>query len=295
VPELPDLAAYVQAIRREVVAHSIRALRIKSPFVLRSLDLEREACIDQPVLDVQRLGKQIVLVLPRERYLIFHLMIAGRFFWSVPATDATKKHDLLAVRFDRGALLLREVATKKRASLHIVCGQNKLAAFDRGGLELLECSFASFSKRLRASNQTLKRWLTDPGQVSGVGNAYSDEILCAAGLSPFLRTGQLDGEQQQRLFDACRATLSLWVERLLAQSGDRFPDKVTPFREGMLVHGRYRQPCGRCGAPVQRIVYSEREFHYCPRCQTEGRVLADRSLSRLLKGEWPPRFDEDDA
>ena len=287
MPELPDIAVYVAALQQRVCQQYIRSVRIKSPFVLRSVDEDIANCIASPVLDVFRLGKQIVWKLPESKFIVFHLMISGRLHWRESGVVAQRKNDLLSFGFDKGTLLFTEVASKKRASLHFVNGPDALRKFDRGGLDPLECTFEEFTAVLDRENTTLKRALTDPRRFDGIGNAYSDEILAHAGLSPFLRTGQLEPEQRRRLHASCRDTLRHWLDRLLLENREAFPEKVTPFREGMLVHGRFGKPCGKCQTKVQRVVYSEREFNYCPQCQTDGRILADRSLSRLLKDEWP--------
>jgi formamidopyrimidine-DNA glycosylase len=293
MPELPDISAYVAALDRLISHQYIRSVSLCSPFVLRSVDVPLELSVGQPIRGVLRLGKQIILELPDELYLVFHLMIAGRLHWDVQSTRRAQKNELLRFAFDQGTLRFTEASTTKRASLHVVRGATALASFDRGGVEPLECRLEDFERALAAENAVIKRALTNPARFSGIGNAYSDEILVRAQLSPFLRTRQLSAEQRRRLFEATRETLRYWLDRSLAESRESFPKHVTAFRPGMLVHGRYKQPCGQCGTTVQRVVYREREFNYCPRCQTEGRILADRSLSRLLKDEWPKRIDDE--
>jgi formamidopyrimidine-DNA glycosylase len=238
------------------------------------------------------MGKRIVFVLEGELFLVFHLMIAGRFRWRAPGTKPSGKLGLAALEFPSGVLLLTEAGTKRRASIHLVSGADSLAQFDRGGLEVLESDLASFSDRLISENHTLKRALTDPRLFSGIGNAYSDEILHRARLSPMTLTRRLKEEEIARLYDATRFTLEDWIERLRRDAGDRFPEKVTAFREDMAVHGRYKLPCPDCGTPVQRIRYADNETNYCARCQTGGRLLADRAMSRLLKEDWPRSIDE---
>jgi formamidopyrimidine-DNA glycosylase len=241
---------------------------------------------------LERMGKRVVFVLEDGLYLVVHLMIAGRFRWKPPGAPVPGKVGLLAVDFEHGTLVLTEAGSKRRASLHIVSGEEALRALDPGGLEVLDAGEEAFSAALRQENHTLKRAMTDPHVLSGIGNAYSDEILHAARLSPFKQTQSLTGEEMTRLFDATRATLLDWTQRLQHEAGGEFPEKVTAFRPGMAVHGRYGQPCPACGAPVQRIVYAANEANYCATCQTGGRLLADRSLSRLLRDDWPRTLEE---
>jgi formamidopyrimidine-DNA glycosylase len=260
--------------------------------VLRSVDPPLTAAHGAAVHGLRRLGKRIVIALEGELFLVIHLMIAGRLRWGPPGAKAPGRIGLAAFDFDEGTLLLTEAGTKRRASLHVVRGSAGLADFERGGLEPLEASPAEFAARLRLESHTLKRALTDPRLFSGIGNAYSDEILHRARLSPLRLTGRLSEEETARLHAAVQAVLQEWTERLRAETGQAFPEKVTAFREGMAVHGRYRQPCPACGSPVQRIAYAENECNYCATCQTGGRLLADRSLSRLLKDDWPRSIDE---
>jgi formamidopyrimidine-DNA glycosylase len=244
------------------------------------------------VVDLHRLGKRIVIEAEGEVFLVIHLMIAGRFRWKEPGAKIPGKVGLFALDFEHGSLILTEAGTKRQASLHVVRGRAALAQHDRGGLEVLDADAAAFESALRRENHTLKRALTDPHLFSGIGNAYSDEILHAARLSPFKQTGSLTADEVRRLFDATRLTLTQWITRLRNEAGDAFPEKVTAFHEGMAVHGRYRQPCPDCGSPVQRVVYASNEANYCATCQTGGRLLADRSLSRLLREDWPRTLEE---
>ncbi len=292
MPELPDVTVYVERLALLVVGQPIDKVRIASPFVLRSYDPPIESVEGQRVVGVRRIGKRIVLALEDELFLVVHLMIAGRFRWKDRGAAIPKKLGLFALDFPNGTLLMTEAGTKKRASLHAVRGAEALSEFDRGGVEPMETDLGGFREALLRENHTLKRALTDPRLLSGIGNAYSDEILHRAGLSPVQRTAQLGDEEIERLFSACREVLTEWTERLRAEAGDGLPEKVTAFREGMAVHGRYRKPCPVCGTLVQRIRYADNETNYCPRCQTGGRVLADRALSRLLKGDWPRRIEE---
>jgi formamidopyrimidine-DNA glycosylase len=267
-------------------------VRLGSPFVLRSVDPPLAAAAGREVRGVERLGKRVVLALAGDLFLVIHLMIAGRLRWGPPRAALPKRLGLCAFDFPPGTLILTEASTKKRASLHLVRGAAGLAAFDRGGLEVLAADLAAFRAALGRERHTVKRALTDPRLFSGIGNAYSDEILHAARLSPVRLTTNLSDDESARLFEATRATLVAWTERLRAEVGDGFPEKVTAFRPGMAVHGRYGEPCPRCGARVQRIRYADNETNYCARCQTEGKLLADRSLSRLLKEDWPMNLDE---
>jgi formamidopyrimidine-DNA glycosylase len=292
VPELPDVDLYVHALRPRIVGRTIRTVRLSTPFLLRSVDPPLPAAEGRRVLGVSRLGKRIVIELEGELFLVIHLMIAGRFRWKAPGTKVPGKVGLLAVDFDEGTLILTEAGTKRRASLHVVQGRDALAQHDPGGIEVLDCSLDTFAEALRRENHTLKRALTDPHVFSGIGNAYSDEILHAARLSPFKQTQAIDHEEVARLFEAVRSTLTGWAARLRDETGDGFPEKVTAFREGMAVHGRYGQPCPVCGSPVQRVVYADNEANYCATCQTGGRLLADRSLSRLLRDDWPRTLEE---
>jgi formamidopyrimidine-DNA glycosylase len=267
-------------------------VRLASPFLLRSIEPPLSAIEGRTILGLQRLGKRIVIEAEGELFLVFHLMIAGRFRWKPPGTRIPGKVGLFALDFDHGTLMLTEAGTKRQASLHVVQGRTGLAKHDPGGLEVLEAELPAFQRVLHQDNHTLKRALTDPHLFSGIGNAYSDEILHAARLSPFKQTASLTDAEIRRVYDAARLTLSLWTSRLQDEAGDDFPEKVTAFREGMAVHGRYRQPCPDCGSPVQRVVYAANEANYCANCQTGGRLLADRSLSRLLRDDWPRTLEE---
>ena len=285
MPELPDLAAYLDGLDRRIVGKKLLALRIASPFLLRTAVPPIAAIEGRKVAGLRRLGKRIVFAFEGELFLVLHLMIAGRLRW-----PAKKGRNTLAIfEFEDGTLSLTEAGTKRRASLHLVQGEAALAAMDPGGMEVLSSSFEEFRERSLVENHTLKRALTDPRLFAGIGNAYSDEILHRAQLSPIALTKDLSEQEVRRLHAATIAVLNDWSARL---KSDRFPEKVTAFREGMAVHGRYRQPCPVCGSPVQRIVYAENETNYCARCQTGGKILADRALSRLLKKSWPRNIDE---
>jgi len=292
VPELPDIQLYLHALSPRVVGHTIENVRLVSPFLLRSIDPPLDSIRGRRVVALRRMGKRIVFAMEGDTFLVLHLMIAGRFRWKPPRAPIPGKVGLLALDFAHGTLVLTEAGTKRRASLHVVQGKEALSQHDPGGLEVLEADFATFDEALRRDNHTLKRALTDPHLFSGIGNAYSDEILHAARLSPFKQTAGLTAEESRRLYDATRATLTTWMQRLQEETGDDFPEKVTAFREGMAVHGRYGKPCPVCGSPVQRIVYADNEANYCVTCQTGGRLLADRSLSRLLREDWPRTLDE---
>ena len=292
MPELPDVDLYVHALRARIVGQTIRAVRLSTPFLLRSVEPPLATAAGRRVVGVSRLGKRIVVETEGELFLVVHLMIAGRFRWKPPGTKVPGKVGLLAVDFDTGTLILTEAGSKRRASLHVVQGRDALAQHDPGGLELLDAGIDAFAEALRRENHTLKRALTDPHVFSGIGNAYSDEILHAARMSPFKQTQGISDDDVARLFDAARSTLSGWSARLREETGEGFPEKVTAFREGMAVHGRYRQPCPVCGSPVQRVVYAANEANYCATCQTGGRLLADRSLSRLLRDDWPRTLQE---
>ena len=292
MPELPDITVYLDALAPRVVGHALERAVVLSPFVLRSVDPPPAACDGRRVVGLRRLGKRIVLALEDGLFLVIHLMIAGRLQWKEGAFKPARRRTLATFAFDSGTLVLTEAGTRRRASLHLVRGEPALAAFDRGGLEVLDADAGAFAARLRSESHTLKRALADPRLFSGIGNAYSDEILHRARLSPLLLTGRITDEQAARLFDATGATLREWIERLRREAGDAFPEQVTAFREGMAVHGRYRLPCPDCGEPVQRIRYADNETDYCARCQTGGRLLADRGLSRLLKDDWPRSLDE---
>jgi len=295
VPELPDIVTYIEALRPRIVGERLERIRIKSPLLLRSTDPPLAAVEGRTVRDLRRLGKRIVWDLGDEYFAVIHLMIAGRLKWRPTGAKIPGKLGLAAFEFPTGTLLFTEASKKQRASLHLVHGAAALAAHDPGGLDVLTADLAAFTAALTAESHTLKRALTDPRTFDGIGNAYSDEILHAARLSPFLLTGRITAEETARLYDAARRTLTAWIARLAAEVGDGFPEKVTAFKEGMAVHGRYKQPCPVCGSPVQRIRYADNEANYCATCQTGGRVLADRALSRLLKEDWPRSLDEWEA
>jgi formamidopyrimidine-DNA glycosylase len=292
VPELPDLVIYLEALEGRIVGRTLQRVRLLSPFVLRTAVPPIASAEGRRVVGIRRIGKRIVLALEGELFLVLHLMVAGRLRWLSAGEKPPGRITLAILEFGNGALAFTEAGTKRRASLHFVQGEAALAAFDAGGLEVLDADLAAFARRLKSENHTLKRALTDPRLFSGIGNAYSDEILHWAKLSPVAMTSALSEDQVARLFDATRATLAEWTDRVRREAGERFPEKVTAFREGMAVHGRYGKPCPVCGAPVQRIVYAENETNYCARCQTGGRVLADRALSRLLHKSWPRNIDE---
>ena len=292
LPELPDIVLYLEHLAPRVLNQTLERVLVRSPFVLRSVDPPISEAAGKRVLGLRRMGKRIVFALEDELFLVIHLMIAGRFRWYPPGRKPAGKLVLAVFEFPDGLLFLTEAGTKRRASIHLVAGEAALAQFERGGLEVLESDEASFSARLRSENHTLKRALTDPRLFSGIGNAYSDEILHRARLSPLALTGKLTEDEVERLYQATRATLEDWIVRLREEEKGRFPEKVTAFREGMAVHGRYKLPCPDCGTPVQRIRYADNETNYCARCQTGGRLLADRAMSRLLKEDWPRSIDE---
>jgi len=292
MPELPDILLYLHALRPRVVGRRVVKARLASPFLLRSIDPPLASIEGRVIVDLHRLGKRVVFEAERDLFLVFHLMIAGRFRWKDPGAKIPGKLGQLAIDFEHGTLLLTEAGTKRQASLHLVQGREALTRHDPGGLEVMDASLSAFGEALRQENHTLKRALTDPHLLSGIGNAYSDEILHAARLSPFKQTSGLTDGEISRLYDAMRSTLSTWISRLQAEAGDDFPEKVTAFRSQMSVHGRFGQPCPDCGSPVQRVVYAANEANYCPTCQTGGRLLADRSLSRLLREDWPRTLEE---
>jgi formamidopyrimidine-DNA glycosylase len=291
MPELPDVTLYCEHIARHVLGHALQRVRIQSPFVLRTAVPGIATIEGRRVITVRRLGKRIVMSLEGDLHIVIHLMIAGRLHW-LPVGKKVGRGPLAVFEFPEGSLTLTEAGTKRRASIHFLEGKGALSGIDPGGLELDAADLNAFATRLKQENHTLKRALTDPHLFSGIGNAYSDEILHRARLSPIALTQTLKPEEVQRLFEAARAVLSGWTERLRAEAADSFPERVTAFREGFAVHGRFGKPCPVCGTPVQRIVYAENETNYCPRCQTDGRLLADRSLSRLLKKSWPRSIDE---
>lgn len=294
MPELPDIEAYLAALRPRLVGQTIQRVRIRSPFLVRTFDPPVERVAGRKVAGLQRLGKRIVFELEGDLFLVLHLMIAGRLRWSDKPGGAVSGIAQAGFDLANGTLLLTEAGTKKRASLHVVAGEAGLRQHDPGGLDPLSVALYGFTAAIRGGNRTLKRALTDPHTFSGIGNAYSDEILHAAQLSPIMLTGKLDDHQVARLHDATRTTLRTWTDRLLMEFADRFPGPgdITAFRPDFAVHGKFGQPCPICGAAVQRIRYADNETNYCPRCQTGGRILADRSLSRLLKDDWPRSIDE---
>jgi formamidopyrimidine-DNA glycosylase len=301
MPELPDIVVYLEALERRILYKKLERVRLSSPFLLRTVTPPIEELEGKTVRSLRRIGKRIAIGLEQEYWLVLHLMIAGRLHWRelglvAPGTRVKKpgalSREAAAFDFESGSLRLSEAGSRKRASIHVVAGAERLKEFDPGGLEMLESSLEQFAARLTSENHTLKRALTDPHLMSGIGNAYSDEILHAARLSPAALTSRLNGEEIARLYVATRTTLRDWTDRLREQAQGGFPEKVTAFRGGMAVHGRYGQPCPRCGAKVQHIRYAENETNYCARCQTGGRLLADRSLSRLLKHDWPRTLEE---
>jgi formamidopyrimidine-DNA glycosylase len=291
VPELPDITIYIESLRSRIVGQTLARIDLKNPFLLRTAEPPLQSCEGRKVLALRRLGKRVAIQFEGDLWLVLHLMIAGRLHWYAENHRGKIRPPLLQMEFTNGTLTLTEAGTKRRASLHIVGSEAGLKEHDRGGLEVLSSDLATFVTRMSERNHTLKRALTDPTILSGIGNAYSDEILHRAKLSPLLQTKQLDDERWQRLFDAVRSTLNEWTERLRTQAAQEFPEGVTAFREGMAVHGRYNKPCPVCGTAIQRIRYAENETNYCPRCQTDGKLLADRSLSRLLKDDWPKTID----
>jgi len=295
VPELPDVAIYLEALERRILGARLERVRLLTPFLLRSVDPPLSAVAGTTVTGLRRLGKRLVIALDPDLFLVIHLMIAGRLHWKPAGAKPPGRIGLAAFDFSTGTLVMTEAGTKKRASLDVVRGEATLGAHDPGGIQVLDADLAAFRAALTAENHTLKRVLTDPRVFSGIGNAYSDEILHRARLSPVKLSQALDDAEVQRLHEATRAVLIEWIDRLRREAGDDFPEGVTAFRPDMAVHGRYGQPCPDCGAPVQRIVYAENETNYCARCQTGGRMLADRSLSRLLHDDWPRTLDEWEA
>ena len=292
MPEYPDVSVYVTCLAERVVGRPLERLRLASPFVLRTFDPPPRELEGRTVLGVRRLGKRIVLALEGDLFAVIHLMIAGRLHWKDPGAKIPGKVGLFAFDFPNGTLTLTEAGTKKRASLHLVRGEGALGAIDRGGIEVMDVTRDAFAEALRRENHTIKRSLTDPRILSAIGNAYSDEILHAAKLSPVRLTQQMKDEEIDRLYAATRTTLEAWTARLRAEAETGFPEKVTAFRPEMAVHGKYGKPCPVCGVPVQRIVHAENETNYCPGCQTGGKLLADRALSRLLKSDWPRTLEE---
>jgi formamidopyrimidine-DNA glycosylase len=295
MPELPDIAAYISALEARVVGQPIERVRLASAFLLRTVQPPLASVEGRTVRELRRIGKRIAIGVEGDFWLVLHLMIAGRLHWRPLATKLSGRQHLASFDFPNGSLVLTEAGTKRRASLHVLIGEEGLRSVDPGGIEIFASDFTSFRAALTAENRTLKRALTDPRLLSGIGNAYSDEILHAAQLSPITLTHKLEPREWEKLFAATRQTLGLWIDRLRAEAGAGFPEKVTAFRKGMAVHGRYGEPCPRCGEKVQRIRYADNETNYCVRCQTGGKVLADRSLSRLLRSDWPRTLDELEA
>jgi len=295
VPELPDIAAYITALEARVLGHPLERVRMGSPFLLRTVQPPVAEAEGKQVRELRRVGKRIAIGVENDLWLVLHLMIAGRLHWRPPGAKLAGRRSLAAFDFPDGSLVLTEAGTKHRASLHIVAGQAGLESLDAGGIDVFNSDLDAFRTVLTSENRTLKRALTDPRLLSGIGNAYSDEILHAAQLSPIALTQKLEPEEWERLFAATRSTLDFWVQRLVGEAKAEFPEKVTAFRQGMAVHGRYAKPCPRCGDKVLRIRYADKETNYCARCQTGGKVLADRSLSRLLGKDWPRTLEELEA
>jgi formamidopyrimidine-DNA glycosylase len=292
MPELPDITVYIEALRERILGAKLESTRITHPFLLRTFDPPLSSLYGRRVVDLRRVGKRVAIGFEGDQWLMLHLMIAGRLHWFPPGATKTGRAALAYFVFDTGTLTLTEAGSKRRASLWVFGSGKQLSEQDPGGLEILEAPYEAFRSRLLAENHTLKRSLTDPQTFSGIGNAYSDEILHRARLSPITLTQKLDEPAVRRLYDAIREVLPEWIERLRADAGKEFPEQVTAFRPEMAVHGRFGKPCPTCGAPVQRIRYADNETNYCPKCQTGGRILADRSLSRLLKDDWPRTIDE---
>ena len=295
MPELPDVAAYIEALQPRVMGETLERVRLGNPFLLRTIEPPLSSVEGRRVAALRRIGKRIAIGVEGDIWLVLHLMIAGRLHWRPAKTRLAGRQNLAAFDFANGTLTLTEAGTQRRAALHVVRGDEGLLSLDAGGIDVFDADFAKFSQALIAENHTLKRALTDPRTFSGIGNAYSDEILHAARLSPIAQTQKLSVEEKRRLYTATRDTLRQWIERLSAEARLRFPEKVTAFREEMAVHGRYGKPCPRCGAEVQRIRYAGNETNYCAKCQTGGRVLADRGLSRLLGSDWPRTLEELEA
>ena len=295
MPELPDITIYLEALAPRIVGQPLERARIVSPSLLRTVAPPLSAAEGRKVVRLRRLGKRIVWEMEGNIFLVFHLMIAGRFKWRPEGTKSPAKVGLASFDFPTGTLLLTEASSKKRASLYVVAGESALKQHDPGGLDVLNSDVSTFGERLQSQSHTLKRALTDPHLFDGIGNWLSDEILHAAKLSPFLLTGKLSDAEIGRLHAATQQTVRLWIDKVRVEAGDKFPEKVSAFKEGMAVHGRYKQPCPVCGSPVQRIRYADNEANYCATCQTGGRVLADRSLSRLLKADWPRSLEEWEA
>ncbi len=287
MPELPDVTVYIEALEKRILGRRLDAVRIASPFLLRTVDPPLESAPGKTVTELRRLGKRICIGLEDDVWLVVHLMIGGRFHWRALGARVSKPRGLAAFDFPNGTLLLTEEGSRKRASLHLAAGEEGLRALDPGGLEVLDTDLERFATVLTESNHTLKRALSDPRSFSGIGNAYSDEILFEAQLSPLALTQKLSRDEIERLYIATKVTLHRWIERLRDEAGDNFPEKVTAFRGGMAAHGRYKLPCPRCESQIQRIRYASNETNYCPKCQTNGKLLADRALSRLLREDWP--------
>jgi formamidopyrimidine-DNA glycosylase len=295
MPELPDIAAYITALEPRIVAQPLDRVRLASPFLLRTAQPPITSVEGRVVRELRRIGKRIAIGVEGDLWLVLHLMIAGRLHWRPPPAKLAGRHSLAAFDFPNGSLVLTEAGTKHRASLHVLAGEEGLRSVDPGGIDIFASDLSSFRDALTFENRTLKRALTDPRLLSGIGNAYSDEILYAAQLSPITLTRKLEPHEWEKLFAAARHTLGLWIDRLRAEAEAGFPEKVTAFRKEMAVHGRYGQPCPRCGEKIQRIRYADNETNYCARCQTGGKVLADRALSRLLGSDWPRTLDELEA
>jgi len=295
MPELPDIAAYIHALEPRVVGKRLTGVRLASAFLLRTVEPPIASVEGHVVRELRRVGKRIAFGFDNGEWMVLHLMIAGRLHWRDVGAKLAGRNALAAFDFPNGSLVLTEAGSKRRASLHVFAGEEALRAADPGGIDVMACDLVAFRAALTAENRTLKRALTDPRLVSGIGNAYSDEVLHAAQLSPVTLTHRLNDEEWTRLFEATQATLQLWIERLRAETGDGFPEKVTAFRKEMAVHGRFGQPCPRCGEKIQRIRYADNETDYCARCQTGGKLLADRGLSRLLRQDWPRTLDELEA
>ena len=292
MPELPDIIIYIEALSARITGQPLERFRIGNPFVVRTIEPAVQELVGKRVVSLRRMGKRIVFVFDDGLFMVVHLMIAGRLKWRDKNATIPAKVGLAALDFPKGTLLMTEAGAKRQASIHLVRGAAGLAEFERGGLEVMNADLPSFAQRLTRDNHTLKRALTDPHILSGIGNAYSDEILHAARLSPMKQTRTLSDPEIARLFDATQRTLDKWIERTRDEVGEGFPEKVTAFRDGMAVHGRFGKPCPTCGAPVQRIVYAHNECNYCAPCQTEGRLLSDRALSRLLRQDWPKTLEE---
>jgi formamidopyrimidine-DNA glycosylase len=295
MPELPDIVAYLSALESRIVGHPLQRIRLASPFLVRTAQPPLASVEGRAVRELRRIGKRIIIGVDNDLWLVLHLMIAGRLHWRMPGAKLAGRQSLAAFDFPNGSLVVTEVGTKRRASLHILSGEENLRSLDPGGIEILSSDLGSFRAALAAENHTLKRALTDPRLVSGVGNAYSDEILHAAQLSPIAMTHKIEAYEWAKLYSAAQHTLQFWIDRLRMEAEAHFPERVTAFRKDMAVHGRYGKPCPRCGDPVLRIRYADKETNYCARCQTNGKVLADRSLSRLLGSDWPRTLEELEA